>query len=75
MDYLRTLRLNFAGGVTNDYRVRENRVEFRATNKRWRPLDGADVQLHFLLRTDVAKWLLKQSIEMNPHTRPTLKMV
>lgn len=69
MDYLPTLTLNFSGGTTNSYRLRENHIEFQTGDGTWRILDSDDVQLHFLLHTEVAKWLLQHMTEMNPHTR------
>ena len=61
MSYLPTLQLRFPGAISNDYRLREGRVEFRLGNNTWRPLDEADLQLHFVLRTEVSKWLLRVS--------------
>ena len=75
MDYLPTLRLNFSGGVTNAYRIRGNQIEFQVNDGLWRILDSDEVQLHFLLHTEVSKWLLRFQTEINPHrsegpTRP-----
>ena len=67
MDYLPTLTLSVPGGTTNAYRLRENHVEFQTGDGAWRILDDDDVQLHFLLHTEVSKWLLRYSTEMNPH--------
>jgi hypothetical protein len=61
MDYLPTLRLSFPGGATNSYRIRENRVEFQINHGSWRVLEHEDVRLHFLLKTEVAHWLLRES--------------
>jgi hypothetical protein len=61
MNYLPTLRLSFPGGVSNDYRLRQNQVEFLTGNGEWRPLDEDDLQLHRILHTEVAKWLLRES--------------
>jgi hypothetical protein len=61
MHYLPSLRLNFSGGAFNEYRLRGNDVEFRGCEGSWRILDQEDVQLHFILRTEVAKWLTRVS--------------
>jgi hypothetical protein len=61
MNYLPTLRLSFPGGVFNDYRLRQSQVEFLTGDGTWRPLDETDVQLHFVLHTEVARWLMKES--------------
>lgn len=65
MDYLPTLRLSFPGGASNSYRIRENRVEFQINDGSWRVLDDEDVRLHFLLKTEVARWLLRESRTAN----------
>lgn len=69
MDYLPTLALHFPSGVTNVYRIRERSVEFSTQNGAWRALDADDMQLHYLLKTEVSKWLLMHKVEMNPHVR------
>jgi hypothetical protein len=56
-DSLPTLLLNFPGGDTNEYRVRQGCVEFRANHAAWSVLTESDVHLHFALNTEVAKWL------------------
>ena len=56
-EYLPTFRLSFPGEVFNEYRLRENRVEFRPAEGEWRVLAESDVQLHYVLHTEVAKWL------------------
>ena len=61
MCYLPSLRLSFPGGVFNDYRLNEDRVEFRTGKSSWRVLNDEDLQLHFVLRTEVAKWLVRES--------------
>lgn len=61
-DSLPVLRLTFPTGDSNEYRVRQGRVEFRHDERLWRLLDLADVKLHFALDTEVAKWLRKQEI-------------
>jgi len=67
MHYLPTLQLNFSGGITNSYRIRDNQVEFQVNAGAWRILDGDEVQLHFLLHTEVSKWLLRFQTDTNPH--------
>jgi hypothetical protein len=59
MDYLPTLTLNFPGGMTNVYRIRESCVEFQTGDGTWRMLQEEDVQLHFVLHTEVSRWLLR----------------
>ena len=61
-DSLPVLRLTFPTGDPNKYRVRQGRVEFRPDERSWRLLDAAEVKLHFVLDTEVAKWLQKHNI-------------
>ena len=57
-DSLPSLQLTFPGGDSNEYHVRQGCVEFRANHDgAWRVLDESDMQLHFVLHTEVAKWL------------------
>ena len=65
MAYLHTLRLFFEGGASNDYRLNENRVEFRNNEGPWRVLSDADVELHYKFNTEVARWLLANSVNAN----------
>jgi len=67
--YLPTLRLFFDGGVSNDYRLRDDRVEFRTNQGKWRTLDESDLLIHFRFDTEVARWLRRHAIEVNPHGR------
>jgi hypothetical protein len=67
LSYLPTLRLFFDGGVFNDYRLNEHRVEFRTNKGRWRILDASDIELHFRFNTEVARWLRSYSLNANPH--------
>lgn len=57
--YLPSLRLNFSGGESNEYRLRGSEVDFRGSHGTWRVLGDDEVQLHFVLHTEVAKWLTK----------------
>lgn len=66
-EYLPTLTLNFPGGASNAYRIREGHVEFQRGDGTWRILNAEDVQLHLGLHTEVSKWLLKYQKEMNPY--------
>jgi hypothetical protein len=61
MYYLPTLRLNFPDGTLNEYRLRQHQIEFLTNDGTWRMLEEADIQMHFILHTDVAKWLLKET--------------
>jgi hypothetical protein len=67
---LRSLRITSRDGTpSNEYRIRENSVEFRTVDAKgkpyssnqgkWRVLDRDEIQLHFALRTPVANWLDK----------------
>jgi hypothetical protein len=67
--YLPTLRLFFDGGVSNDYRLQEHCVEFRAGRGPWRILDESDIELHFRFDTEVARWLRSYSLNANPYRR------
>ena len=62
MPYLPTLRLLFAGGVSNDYRLREHCVEFRTNEDPWRILDDSDLLIHYRFDTEVARWLQRYSV-------------
>ena len=67
MPYLPTLRLNSADGCVSDYRFQHNHLEFLLDNGTWRILEDADLQLHFALHTEVAKWLQRE-VENASHT-------
>ena len=69
MRYLPTLRLFFEGGVSNDYRLRGDVVEFRTNQGLWRALDESDLAIHFRLDTEVARWLRRLSLDVNPYDR------
>lgn len=57
-EYLPTFRVLFPGGEFNEYRLRENRVEFRPDEGgEWRVLAREDIELHYVLHTEVAGWL------------------
>lgn len=64
-DSLPTLLLTFAGSDANEYRVRQGCVEFRANHGAWRLLEECDIQFHFVLQTEVAKWLQTKSTNGN----------
>lgn len=68
--YLPTLTLNFPGGATNAYRIREGHVEFQRADGTWRVLNAEDVQLHLVLHTEVSKWLFKYQAEMKLYKTP-----
>ena len=67
VEYLPTLRLFFEGGVSNDYRLRGDLVEFRTNEGPWRLLDESDLATHFRFETEVARWLRRHFLETNPH--------
>lgn len=67
---LRNLRIAPQDGApSNEYRIQQNTVEFRALDANgkpyssalghWRALGGDEIQLHFALNTPVAEWLDK----------------
>lgn len=67
---LRNLRIAPRDGApSNEYRIQQNAVEFRALDAKgkpyasssghWHALDGDEIQLHFALQTPVAEWLDK----------------
>ena len=67
---LRNLRIAAKDDApSNEYRIQQNVVEFRALDARgkpdrsplghWRALDGNEIKLHFALQTPVAEWLDK----------------
>jgi hypothetical protein len=62
---LRSLCLSFPDGDSNEYRLRQGCVEFRSNHGAWRVLDEFDVQLHFVLDTEIAKWLQTKSADGN----------
>jgi hypothetical protein len=64
---LPSLCLSFPDGDSNEYRLRQGCVEFRSKHGAWRVLDESDVQLHFVLHTDVALWLQTKSADGNDH--------
>lgn len=61
MEYLPTFRLSFPDGSSNEYRLRENQIEFLTSGGTWRILTDEDIQLHYVLHTEVAKWLLREA--------------
>ena len=61
-DSLPTLLLTFPGDESNEYRVRQGIVEFRANHGAWCALDEPDLRLHFVLNTEVAQWLQKRRV-------------
>ena len=60
MNYLPTFRLSFPDGKSNEYRLNQKRVEFLTSSGTWRILTADDVQLHYVLHTEVAKWLTRE---------------
>ena len=64
-DSLPALRLTLPDDEFNEYRLRQGRVEFRTNRGVWGLLAEGDVQLHFVLHTEVAKWLLRESANTN----------
>jgi hypothetical protein len=65
--YLHTLRLFFDGGMSNDYRLNANNVEFRTNDGEWRVMLQAELELHYRFNTEVARWLRTNSVNANPH--------
>ena len=73
MQYLPTLRLFFPGGVCNDYRLRDGRVEFRINKGLWRTLDNSELQLHYRFHTEVSRWLLRHDADANPYAPEAMR--
>jgi hypothetical protein len=48
-------------GTSNEYRLRQNQIEFLTSDGTWRILSDEDIQLHYILHTEVAKWLMRES--------------
>jgi hypothetical protein len=71
LHYLPTLRLFFAGGVSNDYRLSEELVQFRTNEGPWRILDESDIELHYRFNTEVGRWLRSYRLHANPHRKRT----
>jgi len=69
MHYLPTLRLFFDGGMSNDYRLNVDGLEFRTNEGEWRALNDSELAIHFRFDTEVARWLKRNSIEANPYER------
>ena len=65
--YLPTFSLTYPDGSANHYRLHRDRVEFQLGDGTWRILEDVDIRFHFVLHTEVAKWLQRQ---IN-HTRQT----
>ena len=64
MHYLPMLRVFFANGIYNDYRLHEDHVEFLPHDgSHWRVLDDSDLQLHFRFNTLVSKWLREHALD------------
>lgn len=60
MEYLPTFRLSFPDGAFNEYRLRENQIELLTNDGTWRVLNEADLQMHYILHTEVANWLMRE---------------
>lgn len=59
MNYLPTFRLSFPDGQLSEYRLNHNQVEFLTSDGSWRILGAEDIRLHYVLHTEVAKWLMR----------------
>jgi hypothetical protein len=56
------------GSPINEYRIRHGQIQFRSLDSQgnpfpytagaWRTLDAGDLQMHFVLNTAVAQWLV-----------------
>jgi hypothetical protein len=66
MTYLRTFRLKFPNGLVNEYRLNHKQLEFHLNTGQWLPLSESEIELHFTLETEVARWLKVQMAELNP---------
>ena len=56
IEFLPSFRLEFATG-SNEYRLRNNQIDFRVGHGAWRTLQPGDVQMHIALGTEVAAWI------------------
>jgi len=56
VDFLPSFRLEFPTG-SNEYRLRNNQIDFRVGRGTWRTLQPGDVQMHIALATEVAAWI------------------
>lgn len=58
------------GSPINEYRIHDGQIEFRSLDNEgkpfpytagaWRALEAADLQMHFVLHTAVAQWLMER---------------
>ena len=65
--YLPTLQLFFPDGGRNEYRLRNDHVEFRSNEGCWRALDKSDLEFHYCLDTEVSRWLRRSVLDSNPY--------
>ena len=68
-DSLPSFRLTFPGNEFNEYRFRQDRIEFRTNRGVWRVLEDEDIEFHLVLHTEVAKWLVEHSASTSGATR------
>ena len=59
MSYLPTFRLAFPDGTFNEYRLNQDQLEFLTGSGTWRVLSEEDLNLHYILHTEVSKWLMR----------------
>lgn len=58
------------GSPINEYRIRRGQIQFRSLDSEgqpfpytagaWRTLDAGDLEMHFVLNTAVAQWLVER---------------
>lgn len=58
------------GSPVNEYRIHSGRIEFRSLDSKgnpfpysagaWRTLNAAELEMHFILNTTVAQWLVER---------------
>lgn len=66
---LPTFRLVFDGGISNDYRMRENGFEFRINEGGGERSTTQNWQFTFALIPRLPRWLRRRSLGANPHGR------
>lgn len=65
MTHLHSFRL-FCNGVSNEYRIQEDRIEFRINEGNWRILSDSEIELHYRFNTELARWLRANHFAAHP---------
>jgi hypothetical protein len=64
MRHTPSLRLFFERGVCNEYRLRDEVIEFRIDDGPWRVLIESEIELHFRFKTEIAQWLRRHQFRL-----------